>query len=49
MHLPEDADIGISVNNAVDIAKDSAEIILLEKDLRCCMMVSMREGRPSET
>jgi P-type Mg2+ transporter len=27
------ADIGISVNNAVDVAKESASIILLEKDL----------------
>ncbi|MCL2751556.1 MAG: magnesium-translocating P-type ATPase [Firmicutes bacterium] len=28
-----DADVGISVDNAVDIAKESADIILLEKDL----------------
>ena len=28
-----DADVGISVENAVDIAKESASIILLEKDL----------------
>jgi P-type Mg2+ transporter len=28
-----DADVGISVDNAVDIAKESASIILLEKDL----------------
>ncbi|MEG2298864.1 MAG: magnesium-translocating P-type ATPase, partial [Anaerovoracaceae bacterium] len=28
------ADVGISVDTAVDIAKESAEIILLEKDLR---------------
>ena len=28
------ADVGISVNNAVDIAKESAGIILLDKDLR---------------
>jgi Mg2+-importing ATPase len=27
------ADVGISVNNAVDIAKDTADIVLLEKDL----------------
>ena len=27
------ADVGISVNNAVDVAKESASIILLEKDL----------------
>ncbi len=29
----EAADVGISVDNAVDIAKESADIILLEKDL----------------
>ncbi len=29
----KEADIGISVDNAVDIAKESAEVILLEKDL----------------
>ncbi|MGQ7661193.1 HAD-IC family P-type ATPase, partial [Streptococcus suis] len=28
------ADVGISVDTAVGIAKDSADIILLEKDLR---------------
>ncbi|MEM2118120.1 MAG: magnesium-translocating P-type ATPase [Candidatus Bathyarchaeia archaeon] len=28
------ADIGISVNNAVDVAKESADIILLQNDLR---------------
>jgi len=28
-----DADVGISVNGAVDIAKESADIVLLEKDL----------------
>src|SRR6202012_2487251 len=28
-----DADVGISVDTAVDIAKESADIILLEKDL----------------
>ncbi len=28
-----DADVGVSVDNAVDIAKESADIILLEKDL----------------
>ena len=27
------ADVGISVNNAVDIAKESADIILLQKNL----------------
>ncbi len=29
----EEADVGISVDNAVDIAKESADVILLEKDL----------------
>lgn len=29
----EASDVGISVNNAVDIAKESADVILLEKDL----------------
>ena len=28
-----DADVGVSVDTAVDIAKESADIILLEKDL----------------
>ncbi|MEM3446209.1 MAG: magnesium-translocating P-type ATPase [Candidatus Korarchaeum sp.] len=28
------ADVGISVDNAVDVAKESADIIILEKDLR---------------
>ena len=28
------ADVGISVNNAVDVAKESADIILLRNDLR---------------
>lgn len=28
------SDVGISVNNATDIAKETAEVILLEKDLR---------------
>lgn len=33
------ADVGISVNNAVDIAKDTADIILLEKNLE-----SLKDG-----
>jgi len=33
------ADVGISVNNAVDIAKDTADIILMEKSLE-----SLRDG-----
>ncbi|MEO6077721.1 MAG: magnesium-translocating P-type ATPase [Candidatus Andersenbacteria bacterium] len=38
------ADIGISVNNAVDIAKESADIILLKKDLRV-LLDGVKEGR----
>lgn len=38
------ADIGISVDNAVDIAKESADIILLENDLRV-LHDGVREGR----
>ncbi|MEM0066413.1 MAG: magnesium-translocating P-type ATPase [Sulfolobales archaeon] len=38
------ADIGISVDNAVDVAKESAEIILLQKDLRV-LYDGVLEGR----
>ncbi len=38
------ADVGISVNNAVDVAKESAGIVLLEKDLDV-LMDGVREGR----
>ena len=38
------ADVGISVNNAVDVAKESADIILLEKDLMV-LNVGVVEGR----
>ena len=38
------ADVGISVDTAVDIAKESAEIILLEKDLRV-LQKGVIEGR----
>jgi Mg2+-importing ATPase len=38
------ADIGISVDNAVDIARESADIILLEKDLRV-LEEGVLEGR----
>jgi Mg2+-importing ATPase len=38
------ADIGISVDNAVDIARESADIILLKKDLRV-LEEGVREGR----
>jgi P-type Mg2+ transporter len=38
------ADIGISVNNATDVAKDAADIILLHKDLHV-LMDGVKEGR----
>lgn len=38
------ADVGISVDNAVDIAKESADLILLEKDLTV-LVDGVREGR----
>lgn len=38
------ADVGISVNNAVDVAKDAADIVLLEKDLNV-LVQGVREGR----
>lgn len=38
------ADVSISVENAVDVAKDSADIILLEKDLRV-LEKGVLEGR----
>jgi Mg2+-importing ATPase len=40
------ADVGISVQNAVDVAKDAADIILLEKDL-AVLHVGVAEGRRS--
>jgi Mg2+-importing ATPase len=39
-----EADVGISVENAVDIAKESADIILLQRDLRI-LNDGVREGR----
>lgn len=38
------ADVGISVNNGVDVAKSSADIILLEKDLKV-LVKGIQEGR----
>jgi P-type Mg2+ transporter len=38
------ADVGISVESAVDIAKEAADIVLLEKDLGV-LMQGVREGR----
>ncbi len=40
------ADIGISVDTAVDIAKESADIILLEKDLMVLEQGIMRAAKP---
>jgi ATPase, P-type (transporting), HAD superfamily, subfamily IC len=38
------ADVGISVESAADIAKETAEIVLLEKDL-AVLVQGVREGR----
>jgi len=38
------ADVGISVSNAVDVAKEAADIVLLEKDL-AVLEGGVREGR----
>jgi Mg2+-importing ATPase len=38
------ADVGISVNNAADVAKEAADIVLLEKDLEV-LAQGVREGR----
>ena len=38
------ADVGISVDTAVDVAKDAADIVLLEKDLGV-LVEGVREGR----
>ncbi len=38
------ADVGISVDGAVDVAKDAADIVLLEKDLGV-LVEGVREGR----
>jgi Mg2+-importing ATPase len=38
------ADVGISVDSAVDVAKDAADIVLLEKDLGV-LVLGVREGR----
>ena len=40
------SDVGISVDTAVDIAKESADIILLEKDLNV-LLEGVKEGRRS--
>ncbi len=38
------ADVGISVDSAVDVAKDAADIVLLEKDLRV-LKAGVQQGR----
>jgi Mg2+-importing ATPase len=38
------ADVGISVNTAVDVAKDAADIVLLEQNLEV-LVAGVREGR----
>ena len=38
------ADVGISVDSAADVAKETAQIVLLEKDL-CVLVQGVREGR----
>jgi P-type Mg2+ transporter len=38
------ADVGISVDSAADVAKETAQIVLLEKDLRV-LLGGIREGR----
>ena len=43
----KDADVGISVDTAVDIAKELADIILLEKVCWCLKKQSSRAARPS--
>jgi Mg2+-importing ATPase len=42
------ADIGISVDSAVDVAKDAADIVLLEKDLGV-LVQGVQEGRKTFT
>jgi Mg2+-importing ATPase len=38
------ADVGLSVDSAVDVAKESADIVLLEKDLGV-LVIGVKEGR----
>ena len=43
------ADVGISVESAVDVAKEAADVLLLEKSLVCSPTVSSRAGGSSPT
>ena len=38
------ADVGISVNNAVDVAKEAAQLVMLEHDL-AVLVEGIKEGR----
>ena len=42
--LTENSDVGVSVNNAVDVARESADIILLKNDLTV-LAEGVLEGR----
>ena len=43
------ADVGISVDQAVDVARESADIILLRRDLDALRQASRMDGAPSPT